>query len=471
MSDKEHYMKSLIGLSILCLTVTLCCTVLPTPARADVRLVLHSARVPNGAIRVDGRLDDWAKLPASAEYRKTAAETPLLGDYAQKAPWTGPDDLSFTLMTAHDSKYLYLGASVRDQVLINEGGLEDPWVGDDFEVFIDASPPATRYGTGVNENCLQLTFVPQRLWNGSSQTFVWDAQKRPGVVAVSRVTPTGYTIEIKIPKALFPNWKATPDLSEIGFDVMVSDNDWPGLSGHDAGGKEAMFALQPDQHFRTAAKLGTLLLDRSVARWLAVPAPPDGADLPDYAEAQRLLDHFDGRNIGREIDRALHSRDISRKAALFILANRPKLAGDTAQMIDTLTPPDPLPADWSAIDPRVYAMIALTARGKLPAAVVARLYGSSDDVVLRSTALYCLGKNGDKSIVSELVRLYKASEGSIQTPAKGNDHEIIACSLAELGDATGADMLQMVVARDRTQRTGRRCAELLKQLGIAVKPK
>ncbi len=461
-------MKSVM-FAVVCIVGALCWTAFNTPAYAEDRPVLHAARVPDGAIRVDGRLDDWAQVPASPEYRKTAAQASLLASYAQRAPWTGADDLSFTLLTAHDTNYLYVAASVRDQVLINEGGPDDPWIGDDFEVFIDASPPALRYADGINENCLHFTFVPQRLWNGSSETFVANVQRLPGVLAVSRLTPTGYTIEVKIPKALLPNWKTHPDLRDIGFDVMLSDNDWPGLYGHDAGGKEAMFALQPGMHFRSSEKLGTLVLDASTAAPAGKALPPDGADLPGYAFAQRLLDHFDNPQVEREIGRALRSHDISRKAALFVLARRPDLAGDTSRIIDALTAPNPLPTHWPAIDPRVYAMIALSKRGKLPTADVVRLYESSDDVVFRHTALYCLGKNADKSIIPELVRLYQASAGGNYETAKGIDHEIIACSLAELGDPTGAETLQMVIARDKTQRTGVHCAKLLKQLGSAVK--
>jgi hypothetical protein len=420
---------------------------------------MSALKVNEGAIKIDGRLDDWPSAKGNPAYQLNAAGPAYMNKDFTRGPWEGEDDLSITVRAAHDSANLYVGGTVRDQLLFNEGTADDPWVGDDVEIYIDANPIDQQFRDGVNENCVQFIFIPEHINQNGHGVFVWHSDKFPGVIAASRLTPLGYSFELRIPTAVIPNWKANPNLPSIGFDVQVDDADTAGLLGHDAGPKEVMFLLQPFQHFLSAAKLGSLLLDTQTTR-AKTKREKAGNSLPGYKQAQFLLDHFDDAHIDIKVNAALARPDLARKAALYILMRRPDLPADSNQIASILREPVSLAALSQLTDARIYAMIALAERHRLPAAETLAAFGESDNLLLRYTALRSIGLNGDKSVVPTLVKLFAA----IQHPAT---HELIAMTLAQLGDATSASVLKAVALRDRGQVTGNQCLKLLQDLGIS----
>ena len=118
-----------------------------------------------------------------------------------------------------------------------------------------------------------------------------------------------------------------------------------------------------------------------------------------------------------------------------------------------------LARQYKECDARIYAMVVLAERHKLPADSALVEYGDEGILQLRYTAIYCAGINGDHSAVRELVRLYPTSPGT-------RTQEMIATALAELGDPTGVPTLEGDAYRDRGQLTSKRDLDLLKQLGI-----
>lgn len=431
---------------------------------ADERPVMRAVRVRDGAINIDGRLADWPAAAFANPYERVADSPSFSGAILTQAghgAWMGKDDLSAQVRAAVDSTTLYLSGMVRDQLLFNEGNADTPWVGDEFEVFLDANPPEKRFQSGTNENFAQFIFVPEHLWSHSTGTFIWRAAKYPGVIAASRLTPLGYTFEVAIPKDVVPYWQAHHEMESIGFDVQIGDIDSPGLIGHDAGPKINFELLQPFSHFKSTVELSTLQFDSRVTTSKRHNEQPE-RKLPGYAAAQQLLDHFDSPDIERQANAALRHADLARKAALFILSKRAELTADTQAIAAMLKEPEDKSPKGFLLDARVYAFMTLAAQKKLPAAEMLRQYGASDDLVLQQSALWAVGLNGDRSVTPELAKLFVTTTGLTQ--------EIAAISLARLGDKSSVAMLKTFAWRDRGQSFGLLSQQLLKELGVDNTP-
>ena len=428
------------------------------------RPLMLAIRVRNDAIKVDGRLDEWPKAAFEDPYERVADSpdfSSAILTQAAHGAWLGVDDLSARVRAAVTADTLYISGTIRDQLLFNEGNADAPWVGDEFEVFIDANPPEKRFQAELNENYAQFIFVPEHLWENSTGTFIWRTAKYPGVTAASRLTPLGYTFEVAIPKDVVPYWQAHHDMDSIGFDVQIGDIDNPGLIGHDAGPKINMELLQPFPHFRSAVELSTLQFDPKVKK---TPRYKERAEraLPGYASAQQLLDNFNAPGIERKANASLGRADLARKAALFILLKRTELTADTEAISAILKEPvDTSPRGW-LLDARVYALMVLAERKKLPAAHTLQQFGTSEDLVLQQTALWAIGVNGDASVTPELAQLFNHTTGLTQ--------EIVAISLARLGDRSSVAMLKTIASRDRGQTFGMLSLQLLKDLGIEYSP-
>ena len=441
------------------------CAIMAGAVRANDRTVVHGVRVPDGGIVVDGRAGDWNFAFPSPGYVMSAADASHFNPVLMRGTWNGPDDLSYRVTAATDSRYLYLLCVVRDSLLYNGGDEENPiapWRGDDVEVYIDANPPSGRFQKSLNENTEQFIFVPEHLWAGVKGTPIWGAGNFAGVRAASRLTPTGYVMEVAIPKADFPNWKAHPDMDSIGFDMMVGDIDSPGVIGHDPGEKLEMFLLDTHPHFERPANLSLLQFEQKAVPSENKQRSKDDA-LPGYAEAQSILDRWDEPGIEKEANKALAGPRLARKAALFLFYRRPDLSPDIGALVAALK----ARPGGKLFDGRPYAMLALAERHKLPAAEFFDAYAQNDDPDLAQAFLYALGVNGDKSIVPRLAKIYPTAKGY-----NGYTKDIIAVSLAELGDRTGVPTLEASGFGDTEdhQPFARKCRALLQTLGITRKP-
>ncbi len=430
-------------------------------AHADeawVRPQATALRVPDGAITLDGLEREWQRLGDAGEQHKIISNTkqlvtvwqPLFGDY------TGPDDLSMTVKVAHDSNFLYVLAQVHDNLLINQATAEQIFNGDDFELFIDASPVESRFGTTKGADYRQFIFLPAHLNPAFPQPFIWHAGEMTGVRAVSALRPWGYTIAVAIPKALFPNWRAHPDMDAIGFDAMISDCDTAGIDCSHPAVKSSCYALSNAQHQINPSHLATLLLP-STPVTLSAPLPPAKelsvrqvrklaqratAENADTA-AQAVLDLLDDKNAEQAADAAVRSpQSAVRKTGLYLLYQRKELKAPIAQVQALLVPGTETPVTLTRQEERVYAMLALAVRGQLPVAATGAFY--TQPAMPRSVKLsylWALGANGDHAATPLLITVLK-NEASFRARMAA------ALALGLLADKSALPALQETMAKD-----------------------
>jgi len=445
---------------ILCFLVLL----LPLLTWADEaapRVTAAAICVADGVIKVDGRDDDWRGLGAALERCKIASETkekmliwePLFGGYG------GPEDASLTVYTAHDSKNLYILADVHDDLLINQSTAESPFMGDDFEVYIDAGPAGVRFTTSKTPDYMQLIFLPGHLNTALPRPLIWQGKARPGVQAASRLRPWGYSIEIAIPTALFPNWAANPGLDSIGFDVMTTDCDTAGIDCHHAAVKSSCYALSPAQHHASAEHLALLKLEQGVP---LLPSPIAGQEktysinrlckmaktaTPENAEmvAQAILDRIDDKQAGKLADAAVRSpQPLVRKAGLFVLYQRKELKAPVAQMAGLLSihaQTETIPPTLTEQSVWVYAMLALAERGQLPV-IAASPYTMAINVpAVRLSTIWALGLNADGKAVKEL-------SAALHDEKNYRARMAAALALGILGDPAALPALQETETKD-----------------------
>lgn len=425
---------------------------------AWVRPQATALRVPDGAITLDGLERDWQRLGEAAEQFKIVSNTkqlvtvwqPLFGDY------TGPDDLSMTVKVAHDSGYLYVLAQVHDNLLINQFTAEMPYVGDDFEIFIDASPAESRFGMTKGADVRQFIFLPAHLNQAFPRPFIWHAGEVPEVRAVSALRPWGYTIAVAIPKALFPTWRAHPDMEAIGFDAMISDCDSAGIDCHHPAVKSSCYALSNYQHPVNPSHLATLLLQPAPVT-LGAPLPPakqlsprQVRNLAQHATAenadtaaQAVLDLIDDKAAAQAAAAAVRSPQAPvRKAGLYLLYQRKELKAPIAALQALLNPGTETPATLTRQDERIYAMLALAERKQLPAVAIGAFYTQpAMPPSIKLSCLWSLGVNGDHAATATLITALK-NDTSMRARMAA------ALALGLLGDKSALPALQEILEKD-----------------------
>lgn len=410
-----------------------------------VHPTLNGLRLLDGAITIDGQDEDWLRIGAPlAEYRKTTDDiTRWSFGNPERGDRTGAADASFTATVASDAKYLYVLVDVHDQLLINDGTAETPFFGDDFEIFIDANPPETRF-TKTNENVRQLIFLPAYLNPAFPQPLIWQAEKNPGVVAAGRFRPWGYTLEVKVPKALFPNWQAHPEMATIGFDACINDADASGVDAIHPAIKGALFLSTAGTHFMSPEKLSTLQFGEKPVKLKSGSRFTGLSRKVNTNDPQAVLDAIDSRQAAKIAAKAIAS-DVpaARKAGLLLLAKRPELPAPVPALLDIIKEPA-VEGVLGTPDLRTYALIALAQRKQLPAGQVFDMYGNyTADPALRITALWALGINGDKAVTPQLIGLLKDKNLRARMMA--------AMALGNLHDATALEPLAAMAKDDAHQ--------------------
>ncbi len=367
------------------------------------RATATAMRVPDGAITVDASFADWARIAAPT---KAVSDTDKLWLPAEKefGEWSGPDDSSFTTYLAHDSAYLYLYAQVRDQALVNVSTADAPFNGDDFEVFISAGPDDVRFSETKTADYRQLVFLPGRINPAFPKTLIWQEKDNPGVQAVSRLTLHGYDIELRIPTALFPNWKAHPGLASIGFDCQINDVDAPGIDCHHPCVKGARQLLSLGRHFQSPKDMGLLLLDDKTVK-LGPPSKIPNLTTP----ADSVMAKIDVKDAAKVVANALKAKEPEMQfAAAKALALRPDLSVPNEPLVKMLslylaeTKGPVYPPECIA-----YVLRAQAERQKLSLPTGTEFFLHTDNRPLRLTYIYCLGLNGDKAATPILLPLLK----------------------------------------------------------------
>lgn len=418
---------------------------------------ITAIRVTDGAIIVDGSDSDWQRAGEALKQCGAGSVDPKLLTFVNtdRGAYLGPDDNSCEVRVAVDSANLYVLANVRDDLLFNESILPDIYNGDDIEFYIDANPPGQQFAKTKNENVRKFIFVPAYVLPGSDKGLIWQQDTCPGVAMASRLRPWGYTIEVKIPKALFSNWKAHPDQETVGFDVQLNDCDSPGLDGPHPCMKFARFLLSPAPHFSSPQALGELKFDGKPVVFSPAMEKGEGklpadkliesiksaTDETAESVAQDILDSIADDRAAEIAGAALAAKPrFVRRAGLIVFAKRPELSAPV-ELLQTLTEPSLKAYGESGNAELVsYGLVALAERKKLPAKRWFGFYSRVSDPRIRLTFVWCLGVNGDRESVQDLTKLLY--DGNLRVRIKA------ALALGRIGDSSAISALEEMAKND-----------------------
>ncbi|MDA1195472.1 MAG: hypothetical protein O2894_09845, partial [Planctomycetota bacterium] len=200
-------------------------------ALAPPRPLTLQAAVLAEAPKLDGRLEEWSAVPATA--------MAWLGEREQLHPrlreaWAGPEDASVRVRAAVFGDDLYLALAFEDDVILHNAE-RAWWHGDSLELFIDPAradgrPAAERFGP----DCRQIFLMPANaelpwgvVYRGRRQVF--DGGGLVGLEVVRGPDrPGGLDAEVRIPLANFgvDHRGAT----QLGFALALNDTDDPQVS-------------------------------------------------------------------------------------------------------------------------------------------------------------------------------------------------------------------------------------------------
>lgn len=181
---------------------------------------------PDPPIAVDGDLGDWSGVPNSISLNQPAQAVHGAG------AWSGPSDLSGVVQLAWRQEYLFIAATVTDDVMAQGQRASGIWQGDHVELYIDTQPDAEpdRAHFGVGQ--FQIALSPgnfQDTGDPLADTFAEVFCFKPmgqdmsdALVASSR-TERGWVLEAAIP------WGALGVVPEqdlpLRIEVGLSDTD------------------------------------------------------------------------------------------------------------------------------------------------------------------------------------------------------------------------------------------------------
>ena len=180
-------------------------------AAPQVLSIGRMAQPPN----LDGRLADW---PADAAVI-------MLGQAADRVRryggWTGTRDLSGALRLAWSDEFLYLGADVCDDQLMQAAGPAEVWQGDTLEIFFNIHPREQR-----TDGFWQIALVPP-LKPDATLRVTGPQKDFEGVEGTAQVRTNGYTLECRIPWRNLAGFKPTAGVY-LGFQFFLDDRDGSG---------------------------------------------------------------------------------------------------------------------------------------------------------------------------------------------------------------------------------------------------
>jgi hypothetical protein len=182
-----------------------------------------------GAIKVDGRLDDWGGLIT------TGMPVGVVVDAAQQVngatdAWKGPRDLSGNIHAVWTPQMLYAAIVVTDDQIVPARPGGDPWGVDAIEFFVDGRAFDMQWQKEPSEGCYQIGVSPGK---GDVPMNAMVYQKTvTGLQAATTLTDKGYIIELGIPLTPrnFPagEWKAG---RPVKLSVLFNDKDDPVAPG------------------------------------------------------------------------------------------------------------------------------------------------------------------------------------------------------------------------------------------------
>lgn len=181
---------------------------------------------PDPPIAVDGELGDWSGVP----------NTLVLNQPAQvvfgKGSWTDADDMSGVVQLAWRAEYLFLAATVTDDVIAQAQRGAGIWQGDHVELYIDVQPDAAPEKEAFGDGQFQLALSPgnfgttgDALADTSPEALFFKPSGHPvtGVLVASTKTANGWILEAAIPWTVLG---VTPEANlPLAIEVGLSDTD------------------------------------------------------------------------------------------------------------------------------------------------------------------------------------------------------------------------------------------------------
>ena len=180
---------------------------------------------------MDGALDEWGSVesfPVVVEKEEQLiCGVSHTRPYVPGVSWFGKQDLSLKAALAYDKENLYVAIRVYDDHLENLLYLKAPpmaYDGDCVELFLDARG-GKQGAPAMDGEVYHLKIVPPL----EGRPVFCSISKPPeaairGLVIGSKTFPNGYSLELKLPLANFPELKIAKGLG-IGLNMAVNDNE------------------------------------------------------------------------------------------------------------------------------------------------------------------------------------------------------------------------------------------------------
>ncbi|MBQ9817222.1 MAG: hypothetical protein IJM59_07150 [Proteobacteria bacterium] len=183
----------------------------PRKGNPSEQSVLDLTARLNTAAQADGNITDWNEGDGS----KVGFQTLLSGEY--EYDWTGPKDLSATVMSQYSADKIFFLIQVQDNVVASK---KKQWKSDRVELWL---APETADGKSLGPaRGILLDVGPQV--DGGKATIKWLSGKGEGVEGVAFIHSEGYDFEVGVDFSALS--KTTPAMNGVmRYCVLVRDWD------------------------------------------------------------------------------------------------------------------------------------------------------------------------------------------------------------------------------------------------------
>jgi len=170
---------------------------------------------------IDGDLSDWDANQYSINQITYGA-----------GAWTGGSDASATYSLGWDSANLYAAVRVTDDTFVQIASGRTMYKGDSAEMLFDADLLGDFSGSTLSSDDFQLGFSPGNFNTVGPSAYRWFPASQEGSLSSVEVksarTDSGYTLEIRVPWAVFGISPVSN--RHYGFVLSVSDDDLAGTA-------------------------------------------------------------------------------------------------------------------------------------------------------------------------------------------------------------------------------------------------
>ena len=154
-----------------------------TPSDQEI-LDLQATLTDDSDMHADGNLTDWDEDNGT----KVKFQTLLSGEYDYD--WTGPKDLSGSVMAQYGADRIYFLIQVRDNFVVAK---RKQWKSDRVELWLSSEPAGAKPSSPRG---ILLDVGPQVA--GGQATVKWMSGKKGGLEATAYVSPDGYDFEVAV---------------------------------------------------------------------------------------------------------------------------------------------------------------------------------------------------------------------------------------------------------------------------------